>query len=280
MPHHFTVDVEEFYQVSALEPYVRREDWDGFESRVSDSVRTILRLLSQHGAGGTFFVLGMVAARQPSLIKEIAASGHEIASHGWDHRRVTQQTPEEFRASVRQTKSVLEDITGTPVYGFRAPSFSIVPGREWALDILIEEGYRYDSSLFPVARRGYGYPGANRDPHVLERPSGRLTEYPPATLRRLGQNLPAAGGGYFRLLPYGLVRAALAACERRRVPGMFYIHPWELDPDQPRLDVNWATRIRHYGGLRKTLPRLERLLSEFEFAPIMHGGVAAGVSVA
>ncbi len=276
--HHFTVDVEEYYQVSALEPYVDRREWDTFESRVTKSVESILALMSQHGAGGTFFVLGMVAERHPSLVRQIRDCGHEIASHGWDHRRVTQQTPEEFRDSIRRTKQVLEDIAGTEVYGFRAPSFSIVPGREWAIDILIEEGYRYDSSLFPIRRRGYGYPTARRDPNTITRPSGQLLEVPLATLRRLGLNFPAAGGGYFRLLPYGLVRAALQQCEARGTPGTFYIHPWELDEDQPRLDVNWATRLRHYGGLSRTMPRLKRLLSEFTFVPVADGlGVGNGV---
>jgi polysaccharide deacetylase family protein (PEP-CTERM system associated) len=191
-----------------------------------------------------------------------------VASHGWDHARVTTLTPVQFRDSVRRSKELLEDITGAPVVGFRAPSFSIVRGREWALDVLIEEGYRYDSSLFPVRRPGYGYPGGPPDPHWIERPAGRLAEIPPATLRCGPLRLPAAGGAYFRLLPYGVIRSALRQCENREVPGTFYIHPWEVDPEQPRVDVSWLTRARHYGGLRRTWPRLERLLGEFRFAPI------------
>ena len=266
--HHFTVDVEEHFQVSAFEPHLPRERWDAMESRVAANVGRLLALLETHRARGTFFVLGCVAERHPDVVRAIARAGHEVASHGWDHRRVTQQTPDEFRVSVRRTKAALEDLAGTPVVGFRAPSFSIVVGREWALDVLVEEGYRYDSSLFPVRRPGYGYAAGSREPHWLERPAGRLAEVPPATLRVGGVNLPAAGGAYFRLLPYALVRGALRDCERRGVPGTFYIHPWETDPGQPRLDVPWLTRLRHYGGLGRTEPRLRRLLREFRFTSI------------
>jgi polysaccharide deacetylase family protein (PEP-CTERM system associated) len=266
--HHFTVDLEEYFQVSAFESCVTRSEWTCFESRVAGQVTLLLDLLARYEAHATFFVLGWVAERQPELIRTVARAGHEIASHGWDHARVTHQTPAQFRQSIRHTKDVLEQIGGAPVLGFRAPSFSIVPGREWALDILIEEGYRYDSSLFPVRRPGYGYPGGSPDPHWLERPAGRLAEIPPTTLRWCGVRLPAAGGAYFRLLPYGVVRAAFRQCERRGVRGTFYIHPWELDPAQPRLDVSWLTQVRHYGGLRGTERRLERLLAEFRFTAV------------
>jgi polysaccharide deacetylase family protein (PEP-CTERM system associated) len=266
--HHFTIDLEEYFQVSAFESRVARTEWGRFESRLAGQVALLLDLLARHEARATVFVLGWVAARHADLIRAIAQAGHEIASHGWDHARVTHQTPLQFRTSIRRTKDVLEEIGGAPVLGFRAPSFSIVPGREWALDILIEEGYRYDSSLFPVRRPGYGYPGGSPDPHWLERPAGRIAEVPPTTLAWCGLRLPAAGGAYFRLLPYGVVQAAFRQCGRRRVPGTFYIHPWELDPDQPRLRVSWLTRVRHYGGLRGTAQRLERLLTEFRFSPI------------
>jgi polysaccharide deacetylase family protein (PEP-CTERM system associated) len=266
--HHFTVDLEEYFQVSAFESRVARTEWGRFDSRLAGPVALLLDLLARHEARATFFVLGWVAERQTELIRLIGRAGHEIASHGWDHARVTRQTPLQFRTSIRRTKDVLEDISGAPVLGFRAPSFSIVPGREWALDILIEEGYRYDSSLFPIRRPGYGYPGASPDPHWLERPAGWLAEIPPATLAWCGLRLPAAGGAYFRLLPYGVVQAALRESGRRHVPGTFYIHPWEVDPAQPRLDVSWLTRVRHYGGLRGTAQRLERLLTEFQFTAI------------
>ncbi len=268
--HHFTIDLEEYFQVSAFASQVMRCDWQRFESRVTGEVDRLLELLARHEARATFFVLGWVAERQVELVRTIARAGHEIASHGWDHARVTTQTRPQFRESVRRTKDLLEEITGAPVLGFRAPNFSIVPGREWALDVLIEEGYRYDSSLFPVRRPGgnYGYPDGLPDPHWLERPSGRLAEIPPTTLRSCGFRLPAAGGAYLRLLPYGVVRAAFRQCERRKVPGTFYIHPWELDPEQPRLPVSWLTRVRHYGGLRRTAERIERLLSEFRFTAV------------
>jgi polysaccharide deacetylase family protein (PEP-CTERM system associated) len=267
--HHFSVDVEEYFHVSAFERLVRYADWDGYESRVNDSVARLLDLLARRQTRATFFVLGWVAERHPGLVRRIAATGHEIASQGWDHARVTSQSPLAFRDSIRRTKIFLEDLAGAPVVGFRAPSFSIVPGKEWALDVLLEEGYRYDSSLFPVRRNGYGYAAGRRDPHWLERPTGRLAEVPPATLRRWGAQLPAGGGAYFRLLPYSVVRTALRDCERRGVPGTFYIHPWEVDPEQPRIDVPWLTRVRHYGGLERTLPRLERLLGEFRFTAIV-----------
>ena len=263
--HHFTIDLEEYFQVSAFESRVARSAWDHFESRVGGQVARLLALLARHEARATFFVLGWVAERQVELIRTIAHAGHEVASHGWDHARVTHQTPLQFRESIRRSKGVLEDITGAPVLGFRAPSFSIVRGREWALDILIEEGYRYDSSLFPVRRPGYGYAGGRPDPHWLARPAGSIAEIPPTTLHWCGLHVPAAGGAYLRLLPYGVVRAGLRQCERRGVPGTFYVHPWELDPAQPRVDVSWLTRVRHYGGLRWTAQRLERLLTEFRF---------------
>ena len=269
--HLFTIDVEEYYQVSALEPYVPRSAWDAQESRVERSTDLLLDLLAAHDARATCFTVGMVAERHPALVRRIADAGHEVASHTWDHRRVTDQTPGAFRTSVRRTRQLLEDLTGGPVVGFRAPSYSIVPGCEWALDVLIEEGYQYDSSLFPVRRRGYGYPGGQRDPHWIERPAGRLLEVPPVTLRRFGKNLPAAGGAYLRLLPYGLVRAALRQAERRGVSGTFYVHPWEVDPGQPRYAVSPLTRIRHYGGLGRMAGRIARLLEEFRFTAIRDG---------
>lgn len=262
------MDLEEYFQVSAFESRVARSDWERFESRVASQVAQLLDLLTRYDARATFFVLGWVAERHAELIRTIARAGHEIASHGWDHARVTHQTPLQFRNSIRRTKETLEAISNTPVLGFRAPSFSIVRGTEWALDVLIEEGYRYDSSLFPVRRPGYGYPDAPSDPHWLERPSGVLAEIPPTTLRWCGMRLPAAGGAYIRLLPYSVVRAAFRQSERRGMPGTFYIHPWEIDPEQPRLAVPWLTRVRHYGGLRRTTQRLAWMLTEFRFTAV------------
>ncbi len=274
--HFFTVDVEEHFQVSAFERVVASAEWDRHESRVVANTRRILDLLERHDARATFFVLGWVAERHPGLVREIARRGHEIASHGHDHKRVTHLGADEFRESVRRSKATLEDLTARAVCGFRAPSFSIVPGREWALDVLLEEGYRYDSSLFPIRRPGgYGYATGGRAPHWIERPAGRIFEVPPATLRRFGVNLPAAGGAYFRIFPYGLVRRAIAEAARARTPATFYVHPWEVDPVQPRIPASFSARLRHYTGLRRTLPRLERLLAEFRFGPIADAVVGA-----
>lgn len=266
--HHFTVDVEEYFQVSALEPYAPRNRWDQFPRRLEVGLRRLLDLLSEHDASGTFFVLGWIAERSPKLVREITERGHEVASHGSDHRRVTTITPDQFRESVRTSKGVLEEVTGKEVFGYRAPSFSIIRGGEWALDILVEENYRYDSSLFPVQRKGYGFVGGGRDPYDIQCPAGTLHEIPPATINVGRAVFPAAGGAYFRHLPYRLVHSALASAEQRGVPGTFYIHPWELDPAQPRLSVPILTRVRHYGGLTRTVPRLRRLLGTFRFQSI------------
>lgn len=268
LKHFFTVDVEEYFQVVALSPYAPMSSWETFESRVEPAIDRLLALMAEHGATGTFFTVGWVAERHPAMVKRIAAAGHELASHTYDHVRITHQTPEAFRASIRRTKQVLEELTGAPVLGFRAPSFSIVRGTEWALDLLIEEGHRYDSSLFPVSRSGYGYVGGQRDPYWIDRPVGRLAEIPPATLRVLGQTLPAAGGAYFRILPPALVHAALRSAAGRGQPGTFYIHPWEWDPGQPRLAVPVLTRVRHYGGQGGVFGRIGRLLEQFRFEAI------------
>jgi polysaccharide deacetylase family protein (PEP-CTERM system associated) len=266
--HHFTVDVEEYFQVSALEPYVPRPSWESIAPRIDVGMRLLLDQMAAHGARGTFFTLGWIAERHPDIVRAIAAAGHEVASHGWGHERVPTLTPAQFRESVRTSKAALEALSGQQVLGYRAPSFSILRGGEWALDILIEEGYRYDSSLFPVRRQGYGYEGGERDPHRLTRPAGVLDEVPPATIKAGSRLLPAGGGAYLRLFPYRLIHSALDTAAQRGVPGTFYIHPWELDPGQPRLPVSLKTRIRHYGGLGRTLPCIRRLLRDFKFQPI------------
>lgn len=263
--HIFTVDVEEYFQVGAFERIVSREDWDSHPSRLEHSIGILLELLARHQASATFFTLGWIADRHPFLMRRIVDAGHEIASHGYWHRRVNTLTPEEFREDVRASKATLEELSGAPVWGFRAPNFSITPGTEWAFDVLLEEGYRYDSSLFPIRRPGYGYPKAPPVPHLIHRPGGKLTELPLATTRWAGVRLPAAGGAYLRHLPFRLIRRAFREHGDHGVPALFYIHPWELDPGQPRLNVPWRTRVRHYRGLRTTLPLLERLLSEFRF---------------
>jgi polysaccharide deacetylase family protein (PEP-CTERM system associated) len=267
--HFFTVDVEEYFQVTAFEGVVPREEWERLPSRVERSVDLLLELLARHDARGTFFTLGWLARTRPGLVRRIVEAGHEIACHSYWHRRVCTLEPEVFRADVRDARAALEDAAGQRVFGFRAPSFSIVPGTEWAFDVLLEEGYRYDSSLFPIRRPDYGYPGAPTEPHLIERRAGTLLELPLTTLRLGGIRLPAAGGGYLRQLPFGLVQRAFRQSEARRTPGVFYIHPWEVDVDQPRsIPVSWLTRRRHYGGLARTMPRLEKLCREFAFTSI------------
>jgi polysaccharide deacetylase family protein (PEP-CTERM system associated) len=268
--HHFTVDVEEYFHSSALEQLIPSTRWDGLTRRAPLLVSRLLDRMDEHGVRGTFFILGWLAGHEPGLVKEISHRGHEVASHGWDHMRVTNQSLEAFRESVRRTKQFLEDLVGRDVLGFRAPSFSIVPGKEWALDVLLEEGYRYDSSLFPIKQHpAYGYPEGERDPYWITRPAGRIAEIPPATLRVAGTNFPAAGGAYFRLLPYSLIRSALRSAQDRRSPGTFFIHPWELDQERPRDRVlPRVVQLRLFGGRKRAWSRLDRLFGEFRFGPI------------
>jgi polysaccharide deacetylase family protein (PEP-CTERM system associated) len=269
--HFFTVDVEEYFQVNAFDEFISRESWPTYPSRVAENVDQLLDLLAKHRVVGTFFTLGWVAKRHPAVVRRIAAQGHEIASHGWWHRKITALTASEFREDVRLAKDVLEDITGAPVLGFRAPSFSVVPGREWALDVLIEEGYVYDSSMFPVRRPDYGYPDAPPIAHVIERAGGRIYEFPLATTMWNGVRIPAAGGGYLRHFPYHIIHRAFREHSEEGIPAVFYIHPWELDPEQPRLPLPLMTRVRHYRGLRSTVERIERLLSDFTFTALKNG---------
>lgn len=263
--HIFTVDVEEYFQVGAFEGIVSREEWTGFPSRIEESMDAVFSILEKHGAKGTFFTLGWIAERYPAIVRRIHDLGHEVASHGFWHRRVDSLTPDEFREDVRSSKVMLENACGAPVTGFRAPNFSIKRGGEWAFDILLEEGYQYDSSLFPIRRPGYGYPSAPTIPHLIHRKAGSLCELPLATTRWRGMRVPAAGGAYLRHFPYSIVRRAMREYDESGIPATFYIHPWELDPAQPRISVPLHTRIRHYGGLNRTVPRLDRLLREFRF---------------
>jgi polysaccharide deacetylase family protein (PEP-CTERM system associated) len=266
--HFFTVDVEEYFHANALETAAPRANWDHLPRRLDRTLPLLLDELALHGATATFFVLGWVAEKNPHLVKAIVAGGHEIASHGFWHRRVTGLTEREFRDDVRDSKRALEDITGVQVRGYRAPSFSIVPGTEWAFDVLLEEGFEYDSSVFPIRRPGYGYPGAPSGPHIIERAGGDLKEFPLATLKVAGVPLPAAGGGYLRQFPLWFIRRAFQQASERQVPATFYIHPWDMDPGQPRFPVGLITRLRHYRGLSKTLARIQDLLGEFRFTSI------------
>jgi polysaccharide deacetylase family protein (PEP-CTERM system associated) len=266
--HFFTVDVEEYFQAKAMESVVGRNDWLSRPSRVAGSIDALLEILDRHRVRGTFFVLGWLAKHKPDVVRAIADAGHEIASHGFGHDCVTSLDPARFREDIRTAKRLIEDLVGTEVAGYRAPNFSIVPGVEWAFDVLLEVGYRYDSSLFPIRRRGYGYPGARRAPHVIERPSGRLAEFPLATTTFLGYPLPAAGGGYLRHFPLSLIRRAFLEATARGESAAFYIHPWEIDEGQPRLPVSALTRVRHYRGLEGTTVSIDRLLTEFRFGTI------------
>ena len=261
-----TIDVEDYYMVSAFADIVRFEEWGTYESRVEKNTYRILEALNGQNVKATFFVLGWVAERCPKLIRDVHACGHEIACHGYNHRLIYDLTPEQFREDVRKAKGILEDIVGAPVIGYRAASYSIVKETLWALDILIEEKFAYDSSIFPVHHDRYGLPGAERFPHIIKRSSGTIREFPPSTYRILGQNIPIAGGGYLRLFPLQVTRTAIRSInEREEKPVIVYLHPWEIDPEQPRLNGRRSSRIRHYINIGSTMPKLKTFLAEFKF---------------
>jgi polysaccharide deacetylase family protein (PEP-CTERM system associated) len=264
-----TVDVEDYFHVSVFDGVVPRSRWDRLESRVCANTERLLAMFDDAHVRATFFVLGWVAERHPALVRRIAAEGHEIASHGFAHRLVYDQTPAAFRDDVTRAKAVLEEASGFEVVGFRAPSFSITPRSLWALDVLIEAGYRYDASVFPIRHDRYGIPVSARHPYRIEREGGDLIEVPASTARLFGVNLPVGGGGYFRMLPYAWTRWGLTRINNvEGRPAVFYLHPWELDPDQPRLSVGTLSRFRHYANLSATDERLARLLRDFAFGPM------------
>jgi polysaccharide deacetylase family protein (PEP-CTERM system associated) len=264
-----SVDVEDYFQVSAFDGVVPRERWESFESRVVANTERLLDLFAARGVTATFFVLGWVAERHPSLVARIAKAGHEVASHGYAHRLIYDQTPPAFREDVRRAKDLLESAIGAAVDGFRAPSYSVTTRTLWALDVLIDEGYRYDASIFPIRHDRYGIPASPRHPYVMRRDRGSLVEAPASTVRWAGTNFPVAGGGYFRILPYAWTRWGIRRInERERRPAIFYLHPWEIDPSQPRIPAGWLSRFRHYRNLDKTEPRLRRLLDDFRFSTV------------
>jgi polysaccharide deacetylase family protein (PEP-CTERM system associated) len=264
-----TVDVEEYFHPNALDGVVSPADWDVLPSRIEANTQRVLDLLSEHDVRATFFLLGWVAERAPRLVADIARRGHEVACHGFAHRLVYQLEPQQFRADVARAKTRIEDLVGAPVTGFRAASYSIVAGTLWALDVLIELGFVYDSSIFPIRHDLYGIPSFSRRPVRVRRPAGEILEVPPSTIRLLGRNWPVAGGGYLRVLPYWVTRRAMRHLnEHEHVPGMVYVHPWELDVGQPRLAAGRLARLRQYTNLHRTEPRLRQLLREFRFAPI------------
>jgi len=285
-------DLEDYFQVQDCEGLVAREAWEAMPSRLEASTDRVLALLDEAGVKATFFVLGWNAERRPALVRRIAACGHEVASHGYAHRMVFDQSPEEFRADIVHAKALLEDLAGRPVLGYRAPTFSITARSLWAVPILAEAGYRYDSSIFPIRHDRYGIPSAPRFLHELNgaqegriededegRGRGRegttkeplaprpspLVEFPPTTLRVLGCNVPVAGGGYLRLFPARLIRAALRRVNRLGHPAIVYFHPWELDPGQPRLPLRGLSRFRHYVNLARAADKLRLLLRGLRF---------------
>ncbi len=278
MRNAFSVDVEDWYQVSDFEEVVSFSQWDRYESRVIRNTERVLEVLAERGVRGTFFVLAWNAERQPELVRLIAGAGHEIASHGYSHRLIYEQSPAEFRDDVLRSKKLLEDLTGTPVLGYRAPSFSLTANSLWALDVLLESGFRYDSSVFPISDRLYGIPNARRFPFAIRAAGDReLLEFPMSTAHVAGRNWPLGGGGYLRIFPYGYMRWGIRRVNTEGQPALVYIHPWELDPAQPKIRVRGKRGLStHYINLRRTEPRIRRLLADFSFAPIREVlGIAA-----
>lgn len=261
-----TVDVEDYFQVQAFADRISPQSWDDWECRVERNTETVLALFEEAGVTATFFTLGWVAERYGALIRRIVAGNHELASHGFSHVRADTQTPQEFRDDVRRTKLLLEDVGGVAVHGYRAATFSIGPSNLWAFDVLAEEGYRYSSSIYPIRHDYYGMPEASRVPFYPRGAAGTL-EIPMTTVSVAGKNLPCSGGGYFRLLPYSFSRWQMRRVNRvEQRPCVFYFHPWEIDPGQPRQSgVPLKTRVRHYTNLDKMQGRLRRLLRDFEW---------------
>ena len=276
-----TVDVEDYFQVQAFAHCIDRKDWDTFPRRVDSNTNNILDQFGAHGVKATFFTLGWVAERFPALIRRIVAEGHELASHGWDHTRVDQQDPETFRADIRRTRALLEDTGSVKVTGYRAATFSIGARNLWAFPILRQEGYIYSSSINPIHHDLYGMPDAPRTPFRPD--ADGVMEIPMTTIRLMGRNWPCSGGGYFRLLPTMLYRAGLRHVNRHdQQPGIFYFHPWEIDPGQPRIEnTGWKSRLRHYTNLSRMAGDIDDLLRDFTwdrmdrvYAPILAEAVA------
>jgi polysaccharide deacetylase family protein (PEP-CTERM system associated) len=264
MKNALTIDVEEFFQVHALTKAVKVEEWDGFAGSVEENTAVILEILERKRVKATFFCLGWIAERHNGLIKRLSDCGHEIASHGYAHQVIYSQTPESFREDVSKSKDIIEGITGRPVLGYRAPTYSITEKTLWALDILEELGFVYDSSIFPVHHDNYGIPSAPRFPYRIE--DRKIAEFPISTVKLGSLNFPIAGGGYFRLFPYLLTKMGLKSVEREGMPFIFYLHPWEFNPDTPKVaGLSALSRFRTYVNLARTKPRFERLVSDFEF---------------
>lgn len=263
-----TIDVEDYFQVENFKKVIKFSDWDKYETRVVRNTEKILDILEKAGTKGTFFILGWVAERNPELVKRIHQNGHEVASHGYAHQTVYSQSEEEFRIDLKKSKSILESIIKTHVLGYRAPSYSITKKSEWALDVLREEGFKYDSSIFPIYHDHGGLPGANRYPYKIYNHQDYMWEFPISTMKMLKQNIPFSGGGYFRLLPYNFIKSAIKKINREGFPVIVYIHPWELDPGQPRIRANRLSTFRHYVNISKTEGKFKKLLDDFQFKPV------------
>lgn len=265
-------DVEEYFQTDAFARLAGKKGWGGFESRVTENTEKVLKILRESGTRATFFVLGWVAERYPDLIANIFREGHEIASHGYRHRLIYQQSREEFRQDVNRSKMLLEGIIADKIVGYRAPTFSIVKKTLWALEVLGEEGFRYDASIFPIRHDLYGIPEAERFPYQIRGPNGEKTaliEFPPSTVRILGRNIPVSGGTYLRVFPVRLLEKAIEKINREGQPALIYLHPWELDPGHPRLKLgSLIGQLRHYLNLHRTEEKLRALLGKFSFAPL------------
>ena len=259
----FTVDVEDYFHVSAFSSVIRPEDWDQYECRVEKSTRQILDLAAGHSTCGTFFVLGWVAERFPQLVREIQAAGHEIGCHSYWHQLIYELGPHRFRSDLIKARDTLQAITGKPIRLFRAPSFSITEQSIWALDILIEEGFKVDSSIYPIRHDRYGIPGSPKKPHVIGTSSGQIAEFPGMTCKVAGLTVPVGGGGYLRLFPWTLTSRLLKQIRKEGRPLNVYLHPWEVDIDQPRISASLKSRFRHYQNLKTMTPKLSKLLTEF-----------------
>lgn len=265
-----TFDIEDYFQVEAFKHYVNIDQWPSFQSRVVQNTRKITDILDKRHVKATFFILGWVAERFPDMVKSLADNGHEIASHGYAHDMVYTQSPEEFEQDLAKSVEILEQISGAKVIGYRAPTYSIIEESFWAFDILIRQNFQYDSSTFPIIHDRYGVPNGERFPHLIKRNGvGSLYEFPMSTLRLWKWNFPVAGGGYLRLLPYWVLRQSVAWLNRQQQPAIIYLHPWELDPEQPRIsNIPAGTRFRHYVNLHTTADKLRKLTHDFEFGPI------------
>lgn len=265
-----TFDIEDYFQVEAFKDYIRFDEWPNYQSRVVENTRKIANILNERDVKATFFILGWIAERFPDIVKHLADDGHEIATHGYAHEMVYRQTPDSFEKDLLKSIKTLEEISGQKVIGYRAPTYSIIEESLWAFDILIRHNVRYDSSIFPIIHDRYGIPNGERFPHKITGEEGQtIMEFPLSTLRLWKWNFPVSGGGYLRLFPYWILKYGIQWLNQKSQPAIIYLHPWELDPEQPRIpNIPIKTKFRHYLNLRSTATKLRNLIRDFEFAPI------------